>query len=986
MPSDDFLPHAPPVDQLAMQSESIERLLRAIDVLPELQRLSLYLHSFEDLSYREIAEVLGGSEDAAAKRVQRARRELRRSLRSGPGGRPLLAVVPGVDRKWLAAGRSTASRPSFAAALVSASAATTLIVACLFAAAAVTELETVARAPTASDPGHRRPAPAVRRGASHATSAPHDVAPKPAADPAGSRPPLDLSQTNPRQETLQEPPPTAKEAPAMKPTTLSTLALATAISLGAGVHDALAVELGDVNGDGRVSFADAFLMFRIQPVDGAPNFAGTIDCTPPSKLKTLVYFESLRRISPEPMPHFIEAWPRPEQPDAFPPVEDSRVLLEVLDVEHKSFTETATLLVRMQNFVDIDGVGLVLRAEGLDLRPPEPSVRQENVLRSTTQSWLITRGRLAYRSSLLGSLSINPGETIFELPIEIPRGSRPGTYTVELLEGTELVSSEGDVIRPEWSPGSLRLDVEIETGHRLPFPDLILDEEARRVEGGAEFRLRDVVPEGRPGDSVQFVVQAKLGRPVNHLPFLLSFDGTQLIIDDVDPLIRDPSSDEADPGSFRIHAVNAPPPFERVGYVSFLYSPSAGASDPYEERERQPSLTYIGPSDEWVDVAEVSFTIDENASGGETPLHFDMSRFGYGSPHSIFRPYMTARSIWSNRDCRETAAFFSYEETTYHDSSVVVIRDGDPIEPDPPVHPETAEIRFFVGEEAAKSGGEVRVPVAASTQVELYQLRLVLDYDLERLEFDGVEVEVVSADGERTTERLTPDDLGFTRLDCTGKEPAERQCEAGFPVIGRLHAPPLDEVPDGVAFFDLTSTYLFGAGNAHPGTTEWSPGELYELGELLFRVRPDAPAGFAEIRGVDIEWRAENSPSFTSTRSSGWPILDPDIIVRRSDVPAIEVTEGGVRVLGDTPPFLRGDADRGGDLEITDAVRVLSFLFQGAASLPCEDSADANDDGAIDLTDAIFTLDFLFRGGRRPPPPYPKPGHDETADRLGCER
>lgn len=85
------------------------------------------------------------------------------------------------------------------------------------------------------------------------------------------------------------------------------------------------------------------------------------------------------------------------------------------------------------------------------------------------------------------------------------------------------------------------------------------------------------------------------------------------------------------------------------------------------------------------------------------------------------------------------------------------------------------------------------------------------------------------------------------------------------------------------------------------------------------------------------------------------------------------------------PPFLRGDADSSGRVNLTDAIYLLNVLFQGANIPQCPDSGDLDDDGRITLTDVIVILNFLFRGGGAPASPYPEPGQDPTADGLQCE-
>jgi hypothetical protein len=78
-------------------------------------------------------------------------------------------------------------------------------------------------------------------------------------------------------------------------------------------------------------------------------------------------------------------------------------------------------------------------------------------------------------------------------------------------------------------------------------------------------------------------------------------------------------------------------------------------------------------------------------------------------------------------------------------------------------------------------------------------------------------------------------------------------------------------------------------------------------------------------------------------------------------------------------PFLRGDADDDGRVNLTDAVSILGQLFLGRAMV-CGDASDANDDGRVNLTDAVYVLGHLFLGGPPPAPPYSEPGGDPVTD------
>ncbi|MBI4604077.1 MAG: lamin tail domain-containing protein [Planctomycetes bacterium] len=81
--------------------------------------------------------------------------------------------------------------------------------------------------------------------------------------------------------------------------------------------------------------------------------------------------------------------------------------------------------------------------------------------------------------------------------------------------------------------------------------------------------------------------------------------------------------------------------------------------------------------------------------------------------------------------------------------------------------------------------------------------------------------------------------------------------------------------------------------------------------------------------------------------------------------------------------FRRGEVDGAEGINLTDAVAVLGFLFQGR-SIGCEDAADIDDSGAVNLTDAVVLLLHLFQGGAAPPEPFDQAGADPTPDDLGC--
>ena len=84
-------------------------------------------------------------------------------------------------------------------------------------------------------------------------------------------------------------------------------------------------------------------------------------------------------------------------------------------------------------------------------------------------------------------------------------------------------------------------------------------------------------------------------------------------------------------------------------------------------------------------------------------------------------------------------------------------------------------------------------------------------------------------------------------------------------------------------------------------------------------------------------------------------------------------------------PFVRGDTNQDGLLNITDGVFILNYLFVPMTDTSCPDALDINDDNQIGTTDALMLLNYLFLGGPPPLPPFPDPGLDPTPDGPGCD-
>ena len=83
--------------------------------------------------------------------------------------------------------------------------------------------------------------------------------------------------------------------------------------------------------------------------------------------------------------------------------------------------------------------------------------------------------------------------------------------------------------------------------------------------------------------------------------------------------------------------------------------------------------------------------------------------------------------------------------------------------------------------------------------------------------------------------------------------------------------------------------------------------------------------------------------------------------------------------------FIRGDSNGDFDVDISDAIKTLNWLYLGETQPACMDAVDANDDGKVDMSDAIVTLGVLFQGSPHDlPEPFSEPGKDVSQDSLLC--
>ena len=149
------------------------------------------------------------------------------------------------------------------------------------------------------------------------------------------------------------------------------------------------------------------------------------------------------------------------------------------------------------------------------------------------------------------------------------------------------------------------------------------------------------------------------------------------------------------------------------------------------------------------------------------------------------------------------------------------------------------------------------------------------------------------------------------------------------------------------------------------------PGDTWDIGGAPFDTHPEwhidpAAEGFDDAQET---WSV--TVRFLDTGTTSYLPSEPF---------TIQFARGAVG------PFLRGDCNDDGGVDLADGVRMLNLQFLGGETPPCTAACDFNGSGQLDVSTAVFLFNLLFQGGPVPPAPYPTAAESNApADiALGC--
>jgi hypothetical protein len=92
------------------------------------------------------------------------------------------------------------------------------------------------------------------------------------------------------------------------------------------------------------------------------------------------------------------------------------------------------------------------------------------------------------------------------------------------------------------------------------------------------------------------------------------------------------------------------------------------------------------------------------------------------------------------------------------------------------------------------------------------------------------------------------------------------------------------------------------------------------------------------------------------------------IAVSSSDVPAMADTMSFAVEVVDKPipPYICGDADANGFVNISDAVYLIAYIFSGGPTPNPLDAGDADCNGFVNISDAVYLINYIFASGPAP--------------------
>ena len=767
-------------------------------------------------------------------------------------------------------------------------------------------------------------------------------------------------------------------------------------------------ETGDFDGDGRLTIADcAFVQDGRVPAPGSTDRFLEDVCHDDEISRSWVvdwqtaatYFETLRRAFADSLPNWVAVWPVSSREDPLPELPE--VIIEWDEAAPLTFQGRDRVVLRLKVVLleAVRAFSIVVEPEDQVLRvaptifskedwyqlrhPIATEVETEGDLpmRTYPGSFLITNGRYVLTNGLDRGGSrvrlLSPGTYSVTARGRIAGGTPPGSYEFSILDASEAVLDAdrrvGRARVPEdGRSASLRIPRTVE-GWDEGIPPLKIDPERRAVDGAVEFRV--LGGEGHPGDAIDVIVQIRTEIPLNSIRYWVNWSKEYLLCNAEDfpvheeratPLLTNEEDGRVyqwSRGSLRCG--DSDPSTGGVHRIAIGLEGSRSSGDfNYPNR---PLEYFRVPFGKWLDLTAIHFRISPDAPGGHViPLRlvvprtstFDSDRPPGRIDGNGFQPYSSFPCLV---DRVVDTEYWQHETPILHHGEIRVLGDQEP--PPPPPPPPDLGFRADLGNASGLPGDPIEIPVFLSLRdTPAGRLDLVFELDPAALVVESFAYDMFRPMTGETLRQELPVGEGQAFSEC--EEPGVPEtCTLGVPWAVSVHA----TEPQYLAISMLPSGDLLEHPTDYPGP------DLRRIGSIIARIREDFAGASTRIEPSEAPGLAFGDPPL---RTAAYP-ADLSFVS-----PSLLATGGTVTIGG--RGFRRGDANADGNLDLSDAVGTLGFLFLGASPPGCEDAADTDDSGAIDVTDPIALLGHLFLGGREPAVPFPECGEDPTDDDLIC--
>jgi hypothetical protein len=189
---------------------------------------------------------------------------------------------------------------------------------------------------------------------------------------------------------------------------------------------------------------------------------------------------------------------------------------------------------------------------------------------------------------------------------------------------------------------------------------------------------------------------------------------------------------------------------------------------------------------------------------------------------------------------------------------------------------------------------------------------------------------------------------------------------------GFRHGPGTYEDEHGEPAFTITEEYLARESIYFAVEQEVIP---YRAGQYTINTPGNAPvpgmARFALYREFAHLGLLTNTSETSLVLRNGKAVSDPPFEgggdVRHEGAWLLLALYHGLGVPVESAERLRGDVNGNGAIDLSDALKLLFYLFAGA-TIDCEEVADADANFFLNVADAVYILDFQFSDGPPPPP------------------